>query len=67
MINEGPEIPKDDYEKIFNKFYQTKYTTKKEGNGIGLSIVKHIIDLHGGKISVNCQGGFTTFTVALKV
>lgn len=67
VINEGPEIPKDDYEKIFNKFYQTKYTTKKEGNGIGLSIVKHIIDLHGGKISVNCQGGFTTFTVALKV
>ncbi|MBR2384903.1 MAG: HAMP domain-containing histidine kinase, partial [Clostridia bacterium] len=35
VTNEGPEIPKEDYEKIFQKFYQTKYTTKKEGNGIG--------------------------------
>lgn len=66
VTNEGPEIPKEDYEKIFQKFYQTKYTTKKEGNGIGLSIVKHIVDLHGGNISVNCQGGFTTFAVMLK-
>ena len=65
ISNEGPEIPKEDYEKIFQKFYQTKYTTKKEGNGIGLSIVKHIVELHGGKVSAKSENGVTTFAVAL--
>lgn len=65
ISNEGPEIPKEDCEKIFQKFYQTKYTTKKEGNGIGLSIVKHIVELHNGKVSAKSENGVTTFTVAL--
>ena len=38
---------------------------KKEGNGIGLSIVKRIVDLHEGEISVESKDGLTTFTVKL--
>ena len=61
--NNGEPIDESDYDKIFNKFYQGKSKREKEGNGIGLSIVKKIIDLHGGIISVKSQNGITAFTV----
>ena len=63
--NYGVEIPKSDYDAIFNKFYQCDKSRASEGNGIGLSIVKHIINLHNGKISVESENGKTVFTVSL--
>ena len=63
--NKGEPILESDYEKIFQKFYQCSGENKKEGNGIGLSIVKHIVDLHEGKVSVVSGDGFTTFTVTI--
>jgi signal transduction histidine kinase len=63
--NFGPEINEDDRVRIFNKFYQTDRSHAKSGNGIGLSIVKSIVDLHCGNVSVNCIDGKTTFTVFL--
>lgn len=63
--NAGPEIPPEKMDKIFNKFYQTDESHATEGNGIGLAIVKRVIDLHGGTISVNCKDGMTTFAVTL--
>lgn len=63
--NKGPEIAESDYELIFNKFYQCDKSRATEGNGIGLSIVKHIVNLHGGNITVACCNGKTTFTVTL--
>lgn len=65
--NVGPEIPESDYEAIFNKFYQCDKSRATEGNGIGLSIVKHIITLHGGEIMVNSKNGKTVFTVSLPI
>ena len=65
IANEGVAIPEEDYQKVFHKFYQGQTVYKKEGNGIGLSIVKHIIDLHEGEISAKSKDGFTTFTVKL--
>ena len=65
ISNEGIAIPEEDYQKVFHKFYQGQTVYKKEGNGIGLSIVKHIIDLHEGEISAKSKDGFTTFTVKL--
>ena len=67
IANEGEEIASEEYEKIFQKFYQTKTSSQKKGNGIGLSIVKHIVDLHNGKISVESQNGTTAFTVKLPI
>lgn len=64
ITNHGVTIDKEDYDKIFQKFYRAD-KIKKDGNGIGLSIVKHIVDLHGGKIAVNSEKGETTFTVRI--
>ena len=63
--NYGVEIPESDYDAIFGKFYQCDKSRSSEGNGIGLSIVKHIVNLHNGKISVESGNGKTVFTVTL--
>ena len=63
--NYGTEIPESDYDAIFNKFYQCDKSRSSEGNGIGLSIVKHIINLHNGKITVESKNGKTVFTVSI--
>ena len=65
VSNTGPEIPPEKREKIFGKFYQGDESHAAEGNGIGLAIVKRVVDLHSGSISVACKEGMTTFTVTL--
>ena len=53
-------------DKIFNKFYQADTSHKSEGNGLGLALVKQIIDLLCGEISVRSQVGVgTTFLITL--
>lgn len=58
-------IEENNLPKIFNRFYQADESHSKEGNGVGLAIVKRIIDLHRGNISVKSEKGFTEFTVIL--
>lgn len=65
--NEGPNIPSDELKKIFSKFYQVNKTHTLEGNGIGLSIVKKIIDLHEGSISVESSNNITKFIINLPI
>lgn len=65
ITNTGVAIKDEEREKIFNKFYQSDSTHSKEGNGIGLSIVKHIVVLHGGTIEAKSRNGKTTFTVKI--
>ena len=55
----------ENIEKIFNKFYQVDGSEFTEGNGIGLSIVKHIVELHNGKITAFSKNNKTTFTIEL--
>ena len=52
--DEGQGISKEDFKKIFEKYTQleTKNEAKKKGAGLGLSIVKGIIEAHGGRIYV---------------
>ena len=51
VADEGPGIPEDELEAVFDKFVQSKKTkTGKGGTGLGLAICKHIIKAHGGGI-----------------
>lgn len=67
ITNTGSEIPPENIDKIFNKFYQADESHSSEGNGIGLAIVKRVVDLHCGKISVKSENGLTSFVVELPV
>lgn len=66
VTNFGIEIPESEQNAIFGKFYQCDKSRSTDGNGIGLSIVKHIVTLHEGTVSVMSENGKTTFTVYLK-
>lgn len=63
--NSGSYIKESEYDNIFNKFYRLEDDSHKEGNGIGLSIVKHIVQLHGGSVKVESKENKTAFTVLL--
>ncbi len=64
VSDEGPGIPVEMRDKIFDIFYTSKPVGK--GTGLGLSISRNIINLHGGNIRFECppEGG-TTFTIEL--
>lgn len=65
ITNYGSEIPADKQDKIWNKFYQVDESHGTRGNGIGLAVVKRVVELHGGNVSVTSQNDVTTFTVEL--
>lgn len=67
VTNTGKHIPESERTLIFTKFYQCDKSRTTEGNGIGLSIVKHIVDLHAGRITVSSEGGKTSFSVLLPI
>ncbi len=65
VTDSGKGIPPEVMPKIFAPFFTTK--PPGEGSGLGLDIVRKIIDKHRGKIEVASVPGKTTFTVALPV
>ncbi|OGS36634.1 MAG: hypothetical protein A2293_00655 [Elusimicrobia bacterium RIFOXYB2_FULL_49_7] len=61
IADTGKGIREEDLTKIFNPFF----TTREDGNGLGLSIVKKMVDLHNGEISVKSRvGEGSVFTLA---
>jgi signal transduction histidine kinase/DNA-binding NarL/FixJ family response regulator len=64
----GPGLSPEDTSRLFGRFQRlsAKPTGGESSTGLGLSIVKRIVDLHGGRIIVdNGPGGGATFTIAL--
>lgn len=63
----GCGIPEDALPHIFEKFYQADASHATKGNGLGLSLVKKVVELCGGDISVKSEvGKGTEFTVELR-
>ncbi|MFN2557668.1 MAG: sensor histidine kinase [Nitriliruptorales bacterium] len=52
VADEGPGVPPDEAERIFERFYRADAARSRDGAGLGLSIARWIIDLHGGDIRV---------------
>lgn len=66
--DEGPGIPKEFRDKIFDRFEQVERTGRKEGTGLGLAISKAIVLAHDGTISVqSVEGQGSSFIVRLPV
>lgn len=66
--DEGPGIPQDQIEKIFERFYRIddKLTRRTQGTGLGLYLAKAIVEAHKGEISVKSQvGSGSTFYFTL--
>lgn len=65
ISNEGADIPADELAKIWGKFYQGDKSHSGGGNGVGLAIVKRIVELHGGSTWAQSKNGVITFFVEL--
>jgi len=68
VSDHGPGIPAHEHEKIFERFYRLGSELRREtpGVGIGLSIVKHIVEAHGGRVRLESDvGKGSTFTIEL--
>lgn len=67
IINTGGGISPEDLPHIFDRFYKADPSRSRDrtGAGLGLYIVKNIINLHGGDISVRSDGGETEFAFTL--
>lgn len=67
--NRGESIPRQDRERIFERFYRIDKSRNRNENryGLGLAIAKNIVNIHNGRIYVDCTRGYTTFTVNFKI
>ncbi len=67
ISNTGVGISEEDLPHVFDRFYKADRSRSmdKTGAGLGLYIVKNIINLHGGEISVRSGGGETEFSFTL--
>ncbi|MFQ5560714.1 MAG: ATP-binding protein [Nitrospinota bacterium] len=60
----GPGIPEENREKVFQPNVTTKVEGLSFGLGLGLSIVKRLVELYNGSINIRSKPGKTVFTVS---
>jgi two-component system phosphate regulon sensor histidine kinase PhoR len=71
VSDQGPGIPREEHGRIFERFYRAKAARSGgsvRGSGIGLSLVKHIAEAHGGRVRIESElGKGSTFEVTIPV
>lgn len=66
--DQGPGIPKDKQSKVFEEFYKADWSRHESSSGLGLALVKRIVELHNGTVFVESEEGKgSTFGFRLKV
>ncbi|MEJ2193406.1 MAG: ATP-binding protein [Ignavibacteriaceae bacterium] len=68
VSNKSEHIPRELHNKIFERFFRLETSRNRNtgGAGLGLSVVKLVVDLHGGEIEVDSgKNGFNVFTVVI--
>ena len=64
VVDQGPGLTDEEQELAFDRFW--KGATSNGGSGLGLSIVRHVVDRHGGEVSVASEPGLgSTFAIRL--
>ena len=60
--NTGPGVPEEDLPKVFDQFYRVEKSRSLDygGSGLGLSIIKRIVELHKGKVDIESKPGART-------
>jgi signal transduction histidine kinase len=64
IANNGPKIPDEVKQHMFDKFYTTK--ARRNGSGLGLSIVKSVLDEHAAQMTLESTEEWTTFSFTFK-
>jgi signal transduction histidine kinase len=66
VVDEGPGIPPEDQDRVFERFQRGRLSRTGPGSGLGLSIAKALVEVQGGTIAVESRlGAGSTFTVRL--
>ena len=67
VANTGPGIPPDDLPRVWERFYRVEKSRDRArgGAGIGLAIVRQLVEDAGGRVGASSEDGWTTFWLTL--
>ena len=67
VTNQGEDIPPGDLPHVFERFYRVEKSRDRArgGAGVGLAIVRQLVEAAGGRVAVESEAGWTEFTVLL--
>lgn len=69
VTDSGPGVPPEDAPHVFDRFWTARRTARARGTGMGLAIVRGVVDAHGGRVWLEPRvtGSGATFSIALPV